>query len=103
MLVCKMMLAEKIMKSKNCYNQIIAAVICEAMEPGKTFKLEQYIREQISSIIGGNSALIDRFVEESKTHAERCIHEMEVVMQMLEKKNAVNNVRCYKTKLYKYS
>ena len=64
----------------------IAAVICEAMEAGKAFELEQYIREQISSVIGGNNALIDRFVEGSKTHAERRIHEMEAVVQMLEEK-----------------
>ena len=64
----------------------IAAVICEAMEAGKAFELEQYIREQISSVIGGNDALIDRFVEGSKTHAERRIHEMEAVVQMLEEK-----------------
>lgn len=64
----------------------IAAVICEAMEAGKAFELEQYIREQISSVIGGNDALIDRFIEGSKTHAERRIHEMEAVVQMLEEK-----------------
>ena len=64
----------------------VAAVICEAMEAGKAFELEQYIREQISSVIGGNNALIDRFVEGSKTHAERRIHEMEAVVQMLEEK-----------------
>ena len=64
----------------------VAAVICEAMEAGKAFELEQYIREQISSVIGGNNALIDRFVEGSKTHAERRIHEMEAVEQMLEEK-----------------
>ena len=64
----------------------IAAVICEAIEAGKAFELEQYIREQISSVIGGNDALIDRFVEGSKTHAERRIHEMEAVVQMLEEK-----------------
>ena len=64
----------------------IAAVICEAMEAGKTFELEQYIREQISSVIGGNDELIDRFVEGSKTHAERRIHEMDAVVQMLEEK-----------------
>ena len=65
----------------------IAAVICEAMEAGKAFELEQYIREQISSVIGGNDALIDRFVEGSKTHAERRIHEMEAVIEMLSNKH----------------
>jgi len=65
----------------------VAAVICEAMEAGKTFELEQYIREQISSVIGGNDALIDRFVEGSKKHAERRIHEMEAVTEMLSNKH----------------
>ena len=64
----------------------IAAVICEAMEAGKAFGLEKYIREQISSVIGGNDALIDRFVEGSYSHAERRIYEMEAVIQMLEEK-----------------
>ncbi len=65
----------------------VAAVICEAMEAGKAFGLEEYIREQISSVIGGNDALIDRFVEGSYSHAERRIHEMEAVVQMLEEKD----------------
>jgi 3-hydroxyisobutyrate dehydrogenase-like beta-hydroxyacid dehydrogenase len=65
----------------------VAAVICEAIEAGKAFGLEKYIREQIHSVIGGNDALIDRFVEGSYTHAERRIHEMEAVVQMLEEKN----------------
>lgn len=65
----------------------VAAVICEAMEAGKAFGLENYIREQISSVIGGNDALIDRFVEGSHSHAERRIHEMEAVVQMLEEKD----------------
>ena len=61
----------------------VAAVICEAMEAGKSFGLEAYIRGQISSVIGGNDELIDRFVEGSATHAERRIHEMEAVSEML--------------------
>ena len=65
----------------------IAAVICEAMEAGEAFGLEKYIREQISTVIGGNDALIDRFVKGSYSHAERRIHEMEAVVQMLEAKN----------------
>ena len=46
-----------------------------------------YIRKQISSIIGGNDDLIDRFVEGSKTHALRRMHEMEAVIEMLEERN----------------
>ena len=44
----------------------IAAVICEAMEAGEAFGMESYIRGQISSLIGGNNELIDRFVEGSR-------------------------------------
>jgi 3-hydroxyisobutyrate dehydrogenase-like beta-hydroxyacid dehydrogenase len=65
----------------------VAAVICEAMEAGKAFGLEQYIRKQISSVIGGNDALIDRFIEGSYIHAERRIHEMEAVIEMLSEKD----------------
>jgi 3-hydroxyisobutyrate dehydrogenase-like beta-hydroxyacid dehydrogenase len=64
----------------------IAAVICEAMDAAKQFDLESYMREQISSVIGGNDALIDRFIEGSHTHAARRIHEMEAVVEMLEEK-----------------
>lgn len=62
----------------------IAAVVCEAMEAGEAFGMESYIRAQISSLIGGNDDLIDRFVEGSKTHALRRMHEMEAVIEMLE-------------------
>jgi 3-hydroxyisobutyrate dehydrogenase-like beta-hydroxyacid dehydrogenase len=62
----------------------IAAVVCEAMEAGQAFGMGGYIRGQISSLIGGNDDLIDRFVEGSRTHALRRMHEMEAVMEMLE-------------------
>ena len=65
----------------------VAAVICEAVEAGKAFESEKYIREQISSVIGGNDELINRFLEGSVTHAERRLHEMEAVVEMLEEKN----------------
>lgn len=61
----------------------IAAVVCEAVEAGEAFGMESYIRGQISSLIGGNNELIDRFVEGSKTHAIRRMHEMEAVIEML--------------------
>ncbi len=61
----------------------IAAVVCEAMEAGEKFGMESYIRGQIQSLIGGNDELIDRFVEGSRTHALRRMHEMEAVMEML--------------------
>lgn len=62
----------------------IAAVVCEAMEAGESFGMESYIRSQISSLIGGNQDLIDRFVEGSRTHATRRMHEMDAVIEMLE-------------------
>lgn len=65
----------------------VAAVICEAMEAGEHFGLEDYIRTQINSIIGENDALIDRFVTGSRTHAKRRMHEMEAVVAMLESEN----------------
>ncbi|WP_435355978.1 NAD(P)-binding domain-containing protein [Emticicia sp. SJ17W-69] len=64
----------------------IAAVVCEAMEAGEAFGMESYIRGQIGSLIGGNDDLIDRFVEGSRTHALRRMHEMEAVIEMLEAK-----------------
>jgi 3-hydroxyisobutyrate dehydrogenase-like beta-hydroxyacid dehydrogenase len=65
----------------------IAAVVCEAMEAGEAFGMNSYIRGQISSLIGGNNDLIDRFVEGSKTHALRRMYEMEAVIEMLEAQN----------------
>jgi len=62
----------------------IAAVVCEAMQAGESFGMETYMREQIGSLIGGNNELIDRFVEGSRTHAVRRMHEMEAVIEMLE-------------------
>ncbi len=61
----------------------VAAVICEAMEAAQTMNEETYMRQQIKSIIGDDNELIDRFIEGSKTHAERRMHEMEAVVEML--------------------
>lgn len=61
----------------------IAAVVCEAIEAGRQQGLEPYIREQIRSIIGDDDALIDRFINGSRTHAGRRVHEMEAVVEML--------------------
>ncbi len=60
-----------------------AAVISEAVAAGQQLGLEGHIRSQIHSIIGENDALIDRFVEGSKKHATRRMHEMEAVVEML--------------------
>jgi 3-hydroxyisobutyrate dehydrogenase-like beta-hydroxyacid dehydrogenase len=61
----------------------VAAVICEAMEAAETMNETTYMRQQIKSIIGNDDALIDRFIEGSKTHAERRMYEMEAVVEML--------------------
>jgi 3-hydroxyisobutyrate dehydrogenase-like beta-hydroxyacid dehydrogenase len=60
-----------------------AAVIGEAVAAGEALGLEHYIREQIGSLIGGDNAIIDRFLEGSKTHALRRSHELDAVVAML--------------------
>ena len=60
-----------------------AAVIGEAINASQAMGLEQYMRSQISGLIGGNDELIDRFIEGSKTHALRRSHELEAVVSML--------------------
>lgn len=62
----------------------IAGVIYEAVEVGRAFGQEAYIREQIRSIIGGKDELIDRFVMGTYTHAARRKEEMTAVVEMLE-------------------
>ncbi|MEM7801312.1 MAG: NAD(P)-binding domain-containing protein [Chloroflexota bacterium] len=60
----------------------IAAVVCEAMEAAEAFGLEGYQREQLASILKEES-MIDRFVNGSRKHAARRMHEMEAVVEML--------------------
>ena len=62
----------------------IAGVIYEAVEVGRAFGQEAYIREQIRSIIGGKDELIDHFVTGTYTHAARRREEMAAVVEMLE-------------------
>lgn len=61
----------------------VAAVICEAVEAGVHFDLDAYVRSQILSILSSSDGVIDRFVEGSHQHAERRMHEMEAVADML--------------------
>ncbi len=80
-----------------------AAVVCEAMEAGAKFGMKDFIREQIQSIIGDRSELIERFLSGSRTHAKRRMHEMEAVVDMLESedldafvsKGSVQNLKKY--------
>ena len=60
-----------------------AAVICEALDAGRAFGMESYIRSQISSLIGGQDDLIDRFESGSRIHALRRSQEMQAVADML--------------------
>jgi 3-hydroxyisobutyrate dehydrogenase-like beta-hydroxyacid dehydrogenase len=60
-----------------------AAVMGEAVAAGKALGLELYIRDQIGSLIGGDTAMIDRFLEGSKTHALRRSHELDAIVAML--------------------
>lgn len=65
----------------------IAAVVYEAMEAGKAYDMEEYIKGQINTLIKGGNEMIDRFIEGSETHALRRMYEMEAVIEMLETKN----------------
>ncbi|HMG90017.1 MAG TPA: NAD(P)-binding domain-containing protein [Chryseolinea sp.] len=60
-----------------------AAVIGEAINASQSMGLEEYMRSQISALIGGKDELIDRFIEGSKTHALRRSHELDAVVSML--------------------
>ena len=61
----------------------VAAVVMECLEAAEVFNLEDYARSQMMKIIN-NEAMIDRFVNGSVKHAERRMHEMEAVVEMLD-------------------
>jgi 3-hydroxyisobutyrate dehydrogenase-like beta-hydroxyacid dehydrogenase len=61
----------------------VAAVVMECLEAGEALNMSSYARAQMTTILGDES-LIDRFVDGSKKHAGRRIHEMEAVVEMLE-------------------
>ncbi len=62
----------------------VAAVVCEAIEAAEKLELDDYIRRQIRSIIADDGAMIDRFLQGSRQHAGRRIHEMDAVASMLD-------------------
>ena len=66
----------------DAYYKGVAAVVCEAMEAARHHDLEDYMRQQISTIIEGDE-WVDRFVEGSRIHAVRRRHEMQAVAAML--------------------
>jgi len=61
----------------------VAAVIMECLEAAEALNMKDYARSQIMKIIN-DEAMIDRFVSGSIKHAERRMHEMEAVIEMLE-------------------
>jgi 3-hydroxyisobutyrate dehydrogenase-like beta-hydroxyacid dehydrogenase len=61
----------------------VAAVVMECLETGEALGLGDYAREQMMTILRGEG-MIDRFVDGSRKHAGRRIHEMEAVVEMLE-------------------
>ncbi len=61
----------------------MATVVVECLEAAKKLDLEAYARQQMMTILN-DEAMIDRFVQGSKKHASRRIHEMEAVISLLE-------------------
>lgn len=60
----------------------IAAVVIEMLNAAERLDLESYARQQIMTILRDED-MIDRFVEGSRTHAKRRIHEMDAVIDLL--------------------
>lgn len=60
----------------------VAAVILECLQAAEALNMSEYARAQMLKIIY-DEAMIDRFVSGSIKHAERRVHEMEAVVEML--------------------
>jgi 3-hydroxyisobutyrate dehydrogenase-like beta-hydroxyacid dehydrogenase len=60
----------------------LAAVIIEAQEAAKQLECEAWLREQMLTIIP-DEQIIERMIDGSRVHAERRIHEMSAVSDML--------------------
>jgi len=61
----------------------VAAVIVECLEAAEKLNMTEYARTQMLKIIY-DEPMIDRFVSGSIKHAERRVHEMEAVVEMLD-------------------
>jgi len=61
----------------------VAAVILECLEAAEVLNMKDYARSQMMKIIN-DETMIDRFVSGSIKHAERRMHEMEAVVEMLD-------------------
>jgi 3-hydroxyisobutyrate dehydrogenase-like beta-hydroxyacid dehydrogenase len=60
----------------------VAAVVMECVEAADALDMRAYARAQIMTLLR-EEAMIDRFVDGSRKHAARRIHEMEAVVEML--------------------
>ena len=60
----------------------VAAVVMECLEAAEALNMTEYARSQIMTILQGEE-MIDHFVSGSIKHAERRVHEMEAVVEML--------------------
>ncbi|MCL4247915.1 MAG: NAD(P)-dependent oxidoreductase [Anaerolineae bacterium] len=61
----------------------LAAVVMETLEAAQKVGLTAYAREQMLTILQ-NEPMIDRFVNGSRKHARRRIHEMDAVIELLD-------------------
>lgn len=61
----------------------LAAVVIEMLDAAQKLDLDSYAREQMMTILRDED-MIDRFVEGSRIHARRRIHEMDAVIELLQ-------------------
>lgn len=64
----------------------VAAVVMECLEAADALNMNDYARAQMMTILQ-DAAMIDRFVNGSKKHARRRMHEMEAVIELLDSIN----------------
>jgi hypothetical protein len=60
----------------------VAAVVMECLAAAEALDMDAYARAQMMTILR-DEAMIDRFVNGSKKHAQRRMHEMEAVVELL--------------------
>lgn len=60
----------------------LASVVIETLEAARQMDLEEWVRDQMLTILQDGS-MIDRFVEGSRTHAARRVDEMSAVIDLL--------------------
>lgn len=67
---------------RSAFYKGLAAVIIEAQEAAKRLECEAWLREQMLSIIP-DEQIIERMIDGSRVHAQRRVHEMSAVSEML--------------------